>query len=297
MKEGTFKKGPLSSAMAPNSDTKKEQRGRDNVMYMGAWTFQEMEYVEKLVVEYRAGNLPELASSSNTTGTMRAFIAEKLQCNPKRISKKFENTEYNGRLQYTHQAVTLLLSPAEAQKNQDELKALEETFWSSRNHMMGLKNLQNRVPSSQPYGPASRTGHVNSATGTGTGTGTGSGSPPGRNRSINVSPATRGLLELHELARTQNWSSEARAFLTNQAIAAIRGEIQSCSTEQLREQWVPLLLSVPSVDSVSLARSVMAQGSASAARPHAAMETQNERPFKRARGPNNTNTNVNVNAP
>jgi hypothetical protein len=64
--------------------------------YSGAWTAEEKRYATALIQEFRDGNIPGLPDKT----TMRGYLAEKLGCPTKRISKKYEGTGYNGRLPY-----------------------------------------------------------------------------------------------------------------------------------------------------------------------------------------------------
>lgn len=58
----------------------------------GKWTLEEVEYLLCLVEAFDHGYLP----LPNGT-TLRGFLAKMLSCKPKRISKRFEGVDYNGR--------------------------------------------------------------------------------------------------------------------------------------------------------------------------------------------------------
>ena len=62
----------------------------------GTWTKQEEDYVQALIREFRDGHLP-----LNEGTSLRSFLAKMLDCKPKRISKKYGKTDYNGAHLYT----------------------------------------------------------------------------------------------------------------------------------------------------------------------------------------------------
>jgi hypothetical protein len=103
--------------------------------YSGKWTFEETEYVKGLIEEFEAGNCPDARNGS----TLRWYIAKKLGCMEKRVTKKvgwlvhygmgccqqqlkllyflillqYENTGYKGRQTYQHNKVAM--TPEESQ--------------------------------------------------------------------------------------------------------------------------------------------------------------------------------------
>lgn len=50
----------------------------------GKWTPEEEAYAQHLIIEFAAGTLPGVEDGES----LRRFLAEKLRCSPKRISKK-----------------------------------------------------------------------------------------------------------------------------------------------------------------------------------------------------------------
>jgi hypothetical protein len=68
------------------SDASAGKGGRP--LYTGKWTDQEEAYVQALIHEFRSGILPNLEEGTS----LRLFLAEKLDCKPKRISKKYERS-------------------------------------------------------------------------------------------------------------------------------------------------------------------------------------------------------------
>lgn len=92
-------------------------------MRRGQWTTQEIAYATRLIDEFRNGSLQIPGGTS-----MRGFLAEKLGCAPKRVSKKYENTNYNGRLLY---APNKSLSAEVCVRTRLELETLERAFRES----------------------------------------------------------------------------------------------------------------------------------------------------------------------
>jgi cell division protein YceG involved in septum cleavage len=60
-------------------------------LHSGKWTFEEQLYVQELIKEFKSGTLAIEEGLS-----LRRFLSKALNCSPKRISKKFEGTLYNG---------------------------------------------------------------------------------------------------------------------------------------------------------------------------------------------------------
>ena len=56
--------------------------------YSGTWTTDEQLYVEGIIQEFRVGNIQELSDG----WTLRKYIAYKLGCPEKRVSKKVTMT-------------------------------------------------------------------------------------------------------------------------------------------------------------------------------------------------------------
>lgn len=63
--------------------------------YSGQWTKEEQDYVSCLVDGFKNGSLDIPDGTS-----LRFFIAAKLGCKPKRVSKKYERSGYNGKQVY-----------------------------------------------------------------------------------------------------------------------------------------------------------------------------------------------------
>jgi len=78
-----------------------------------------------LIKEFRAGTIQDLSEGS----TLRAYLAEQLGCSPKRISKKLECTEYNGRQNYKKRSSNF--TAEELQDRAAGLESLKERFLAS----------------------------------------------------------------------------------------------------------------------------------------------------------------------
>jgi hypothetical protein len=77
-----------------------------------------------LIEEFKQGHLPLKEGTS-----LRSFLAKMVHCNPKRISKKFEGSDYQGKRGYENS--NLDLNPQEAQMRRAQLQVLENQFEES----------------------------------------------------------------------------------------------------------------------------------------------------------------------
>lgn len=90
----------------------------------GTWTKQEEDYVHALIKEFRDGHL-----DINEGTSLRGFLAKMLDCKPKRISKKYGKTDYNGGHLYTKNSQPI--SHQEMQERHMKLKQLELKYRES----------------------------------------------------------------------------------------------------------------------------------------------------------------------
>ncbi|CAB9506992.1 expressed unknown protein [Seminavis robusta] len=90
----------------------------------GTWTVEEEQYVACLIEEFKQGHIPLKEGMS-----LRCFLAKMVHCNPKRISKKFEGSNYNGKQLYEQSDKDL--DPTEALERRTKLQALEDKFEDS----------------------------------------------------------------------------------------------------------------------------------------------------------------------
>ena len=110
-------------------------------LHSGKWTLEEEVYVEALMEEFRAGTL-DLQEGT----TLRSFLALQLNCKPKRISKKYEGKNYDGKQLFWKS--TEDFSPAELRMRRAKLAALKAKFEEC------LEAIEIVKASRQPY-PAS----------------------------------------------------------------------------------------------------------------------------------------------
>eukprot|EP00629_Pelagomonadales_sp_RCC1024_P006396 CAMPEP_0119284110 /NCGR_PEP_ID=MMETSP1329-20130426/29756_1 /TAXON_ID=114041 /ORGANISM="Genus nov. species nov., Strain RCC1024" /LENGTH=244 /DNA_ID=CAMNT_0007284787 /DNA_START=133 /DNA_END=864 /DNA_ORIENTATION=- len=95
----------------------------------GKWTIEETEYTTKMIEHFNEGLL-ELPEGS----TLRAYLAQKLRCDPMRITKKFSGAACLGNKVFHASAARPRLNQPEAQRPeavaraQEELRILEGRF-------------------------------------------------------------------------------------------------------------------------------------------------------------------------
>jgi hypothetical protein len=87
----------------------------------GKWTKEESDYVDLLIAEFRCGALPIRGGT-----TLRSFLSKMINCNPKRVSKKYENTGYSGKSQF--QPSVIPISMAEMSRRRERLQEYERSF-------------------------------------------------------------------------------------------------------------------------------------------------------------------------
>lgn len=92
--------------------------------YSGQWTKEEQEYVACLQEGFKCGTLDIPDGTS-----LRFFIAAKLGCKPKRVSKKYERSGYNGKQVYRRDTN---VSFADLEAYRQRLKDSEKAFKESR---------------------------------------------------------------------------------------------------------------------------------------------------------------------
>ncbi|CAB9523058.1 expressed unknown protein [Seminavis robusta] len=85
----------------------------------GHWHPEELEYMDILAEEFRDGSL-----SIKEGSTLRAYLAEMLNCIPKRVSKRMEGSNYNGRKTF----VKRIFSETEQQERDARISASRERF-------------------------------------------------------------------------------------------------------------------------------------------------------------------------
>lgn len=93
-------------------------------LHSGKWTHEESEYVKELIKEFEAGSL-----NIEENISLRRFLSKALNCSPKRISKKFEGSLYNGKQLYKRKTSTL--TPEEVEARRNKLRELEQNYKES----------------------------------------------------------------------------------------------------------------------------------------------------------------------
>ncbi|CAB9504127.1 expressed unknown protein [Seminavis robusta] len=112
-------------------------------LFYGRWKAEEERYAEMLIQEFRGGNL-----DIEDGVTLRGYLAKMLNCAPKRISKKFESSGYNGRQQYIGKPATF--TPEESKKRSDELEAARLEFEARRKGLAKKKPRRAYTKASKP---------------------------------------------------------------------------------------------------------------------------------------------------
>lgn len=110
-------------------------------LHSGKWTLEEEVYVEALMEEFRAGTL-DLQEGT----TLRSFLAIKLNCKPKRISKKYEGKNYDGKQLFWKSEEAF--SPAELRMRRAKLAALKAKFEECLEAIEIVKASRQSIPSS-----------------------------------------------------------------------------------------------------------------------------------------------------
>ncbi|CAB9521367.1 unknown protein [Seminavis robusta] len=67
-------------------------------MHGGKWSQEEELYASAIIDAFKAGELPRDDIEEGTS--LRKYLSKKLMCSPKRVSKKYEGTNYNGKQVY-----------------------------------------------------------------------------------------------------------------------------------------------------------------------------------------------------
>ncbi|CAB9498461.1 RING [Seminavis robusta] len=150
---------PAPPSMHQNAPNLSNNQGAapSSSLYSGKWTLEEETYVSFLCEEFRAGSLAVPEGKS-----LRCFLADQLGCNAKRISKKYERTGYNGKLQYIDRRRTM--TPQDLKKCNEKMQVLEQKFRESRETLKLVENSRKRtVPSVTPNPPVFHSDAVTAA--------------------------------------------------------------------------------------------------------------------------------------
>lgn len=98
---------------------------RSPPMHQGKWTSEEEDYVKCLIAAFKAGVVPIPDGT-----TLRIFLSRMLNCPPKRISKKFVGTNYNGKQVYVRKGEDEVDSET-VNEYHKKLRDLEQKFLKS----------------------------------------------------------------------------------------------------------------------------------------------------------------------
>ncbi|KDO32502.1 hypothetical protein SPRG_02979 [Saprolegnia parasitica CBS 223.65] len=104
-------------------DTSYEQQGSNapGKMRKGKWTAEEALYCDRLIEEFKLGNLP-LAEGT----TLRTFLSKLLNCDPMRISKKYTGNQCIGKIIFRKKAKEP--SKDEVENTRKQLAELERVY-------------------------------------------------------------------------------------------------------------------------------------------------------------------------
>lgn len=115
----------------------------------GQWTPQEIAYASKIGELFRVGRIPNCPEGI----TLRALLANLLNCAPMRISKKYSGDKALGKRTYRRAEFV-----AQAQQIQDELRLLEQAFHTSvrgtgvlKMSLLGTSNLATPLSGQDHY--------------------------------------------------------------------------------------------------------------------------------------------------
>ncbi|CAB9523814.1 expressed unknown protein [Seminavis robusta] len=137
----------MQNHMSMSSNEPAQAQAAPAVPYSGQWTKEEQDYVAILVEGFKHGSLDIPDGTS-----LRFFIAAKLGCKPKRVSKKYERTGYNGKQVYRRDTNI----SEETQKDYSKrLKELEKKFKESRALVVSMQEAKATDTSSSARGASS----------------------------------------------------------------------------------------------------------------------------------------------
>ncbi|CAB9519069.1 expressed unknown protein [Seminavis robusta] len=125
----------------------------------GKWTAEEESYAAALMEAFHAG----LLSGVEEGISLRKILAKKLRCSAKRVSKKYEGTDYNGKMIYLRKVNA---TEEEIRAKREHMARLEESFLDS---VARLKTEEESKRALDQQG-SMEAGQIRSAAGTGIGT-------------------------------------------------------------------------------------------------------------------------------
>ncbi|KAG6613926.1 Zinc ion binding protein [Phytophthora cinnamomi] len=106
---------------AANGDAAAQQSNPPAAMRKGKWTAEESAYCDRLIEEFKKGNLP-LAEGT----TLRTFLSKLLNCDPMRISKKYTGDQCIGKIIFRRREDEV--SKEDMESIRKDLAELEKTY-------------------------------------------------------------------------------------------------------------------------------------------------------------------------
>ncbi|GMF14807.1 unnamed protein product [Phytophthora fragariaefolia] len=106
---------------AANGDAAAQQSNPPAAMRKGKWTAEESAYCDRLIEEFKKGNLP-LAEGT----TLRTFLSKLLNCDPMRISKKYTGDQCIGKIIFRRREDEV--SKEDMENIRKDLAELEKTY-------------------------------------------------------------------------------------------------------------------------------------------------------------------------
>ena len=113
-------RNPNTTAAGDTEATSEEE------LFYGRWTKEEETYALELIRSFGEGTLENVPDGA----TLRNFLAEKLTCQAKRISKKYEGSHYNGRQRFARTNAKANANELDAKRR--HIAELRKTFEEAR---------------------------------------------------------------------------------------------------------------------------------------------------------------------
>ena len=139
--------------LSNNSDSNPEllspshSAGEEREFYFGRWTRDEETYANELIREFQAGTLENVEEGA----TLRNFLAEKLTCHAKRISKKYEGSHYNGRQRFRRKED--VIPKEELEEKRRTIIKLQEAFAEARKRSQKAHSRKAKAPTKKQVQP------------------------------------------------------------------------------------------------------------------------------------------------
>jgi len=115
--------GMMGSHSPSNSESEGKMKKKEGLR-KGKWTVEEEKYTNKVIEVFNAGLL-KLGDDEKGI-TLRAYLAEKLECDPMRITKKYTGASCLGKRVYHYDQAGI--NAEDAEKARIELDELEKSF-------------------------------------------------------------------------------------------------------------------------------------------------------------------------